>query len=285
MSQDYQFGAVNGHIIGRVAKETVRRAIVAIRNEQAAFDITAKVGYSSGKMDDVFTSADTAAQEIYLKMVQECFPLHGVVAEEDKLRIEPSGGCRAVWTIDPLDGTKAFIREQSHGIGTMIALVLDGEVISAYIGDINTMECFGYRPGSNQVHRITRLDIAKKLTYKPLKEGKLYALLRDPPSFYGRKTRKLLKRCNNHQVDGGSIGTWMARLWKREVGAVCLTPGTETPWDAAPILGISLKLGYAFYRPVRGGWNRYIPEIPLHITEREHDTVVIHEKDAGLLFD
>ena len=283
MSQNYQLGAVNGHIVGVVAKEMVRRAIVAIRKEQDAFKVSKKAGYT-GKMDDVFTSADRAAQDIYLKLLRENFPLCGVVAEEDKLRIEPSGECRAVWTVDPLDGTKAFIREQSHGVGTMISLVQDGEVICAYIGDVNTQECFGYRPGSSKVHRITRLDIAKPLRHKPLNEGKLYALLRYPPASYGPKTRRLLKRCDNHQVDGGSIGTWIARLWKREVGAVFLTPGMETPWDAAPILGISLKLGYAFYRPVRGGWERYTPEISLHVTKRDHDTVVIHEKDAKILF-
>ena len=33
-----------------------------------------------------------------------------------------------------------------------------------------------------------------------------------------------------------------------------LLPGVETPWDTAPIIGISKMLGYRFYRPAASGW-------------------------------
>ena len=47
-------------------------------------------------------------------------------------------------TVDPLDGTKAFIRRQSHGVGTMVAMVEEGQVVSAYVGDVNTQEIYGF---------------------------------------------------------------------------------------------------------------------------------------------
>lgn len=278
---ELDLGPINGHVVGRVLKEAVRRATVIIRNERAAFEAHTKEGYD-GTMNDVFTSADTKAQEIYLRTFRECFPLCGVVAEEDELLIEPSRGCRAYFTVDPLDGTKAFVRRQSHGVGTMVALVNEGEVLSAYIGDINTEETYGYRPGSDKVHRITQLD-----TFEILEQGgggplnEKHALLRDPLDKYSLKTQKLISRFKGYEVMGSSIGIWMAQLWKREVGAAFLLPGYETPWDSTPLIGICQKLGYCFFRPNGvGGMKEYRPFISKKTYYREHDTLIIHKDDA-----
>ena len=121
---------LNGPAVGIILKELVRRAIVTIRNERQVFDVTNKTGYG-GDMNDVFTSADRKAQEVYLKLLRECFPDHGIVAEEDALSIPARNGVTGYFTVDPLDGTKAFIRRRSHGIGTMIALVENGRVVAA----------------------------------------------------------------------------------------------------------------------------------------------------------
>lgn len=64
---------LNGHAVGIIFKEPMRRAIVTIRNERQVFEGTVKRGYQ-GDMDDVFTSADTKAQAVYLKSLRQCFP-------------------------------------------------------------------------------------------------------------------------------------------------------------------------------------------------------------------
>ena len=76
-------------------------------------------------MDDVFTSADKLAQESYVKSLRECFPDIGIIGEEESLSIPAKKGRRAFFTIDPIDGTKAYIRRQSHGIGSMVSLVIE----------------------------------------------------------------------------------------------------------------------------------------------------------------
>jgi fructose-1,6-bisphosphatase/inositol monophosphatase family enzyme len=49
----------------------------------------------------------------------------------------------------------------------------------------------------------------------------------------------------NMTVMGGSIATWIAMLWKGEVGCAVLRPsGSTHPWDWCPILGISRKMGF-----------------------------------------
>jgi fructose-1,6-bisphosphatase/inositol monophosphatase family enzyme len=271
-------GPLNGHSVGRILKEAVRRAGAVIRAERQTFEAQVKKGYG-GDMNDVFTSADTAAQEVYLRTFRECFPGAGVIGEENSLSLPPTAPCTAYFTVDPLDGTKAFVRRQSHGIATMVAMVDGGEVISAYIGDISSDEVYGYRPGSNRVHRITRLDSFETLAHdekKPKTIEGLHGLLRDPAPRYGPEAQALIARFENHEVMGSSIGTWAARLWKGEVGALVMPPGHETPWDSTPVIGITRKLGYVHLRPEGGGWAQYEPELPRAVYKRGHDTLIVH---------
>lgn len=270
------YGVINGHVVGRILKETVRRATVVIRNERLTFDSEVKESYG-GDMDDVCTSADRKAQEVYILAAIECFPDFGIIAEEEIGGANGPGHEQKNYiTIDPLDGTKAYTRRQSHGVGTMVGMVHNGMVLSAYVGDINTEEVYGYRPDSNKVHRITRLDTAELLDLsmgKPL--AQTHALLRDPSDTYSPEVRELLKRFKGHEVIGSSIGIWMAQLWKGEVAAAFMGAGWETPWDSTPVIGISQKLGCAFLRPNgNGGWEEYEPILPRKPFKRDHETIV-----------
>ena len=290
------FGEMNGHAIGIIMKELARRAIEAIRRERLSFSAQVKQGYD-GEMNDVMTSADAAAQKIYIKSLQECFPKFGIVAEEDELRIECTHpNCDIYFTVDPLDGTKAFVRRQSHGIGTMIALVKDGAVIAAAIGDINTKEIFYFRPGSDRVHRIYDMDVAERLQVdksKTLMEQRW--VLRDPSYEYSRQVDTAMKTGGiraGHEIDGGSIGTMFARLWKGEVGAVILCAGWQTPWDLTPIFGISQKLGFRFLDMVPVRDTAIALEAQLDISPKkfqtDHEIVVVHESridDLREIFD
>lgn len=283
MTQALNLGAINGHTVGRVLKEAVRRATVVISNQRMVFEAHTKPGYG-GTMDDVCTSADVAAQEVYLRTFQECFPDCGVIGEEKSLSISPRPGCSAYFTVDPLDGTKAFVRRQSHGVGTMVALVDNEEVLSAYIGDINTAEVYGYRPGSTKAHRITRLDTFEELTYRKPWTPDEYVILRDPVETYSSAAQHLVRsRFKSHLVDGGSIGIWLARLWKREVTAAIIGPGWQTPWDLTPIVGISEKLGYRFYQESGDRWIPIRPRLSTKPYESLRDLLIVHENDAAAM--
>src|SRR3954467_9581845 len=98
-----EFGPINPHIVGIVMKETVRRAIVAIRARRFLFEARAKADHR-GNLSDVVTNADHDAQAIYLKLLRECFPGIAIIAEEDEVA---AGEPETYFTVDPLDGTKA----------------------------------------------------------------------------------------------------------------------------------------------------------------------------------
>ncbi len=249
-----EYGELNGHSVGIIMKEMIRRAITAIRRERFLFEATHKENaYKAGGKEDFVTTADKAAQRIYVKTIQECFPQYGIVAEEDELKVACTHPLLNIFfTIDPLDGTKAFMRRQSHGVGTMISLVCNGKVIAAGVGDVMTEEIYYFRPGSDKVHRLSEFNQAEVLTIDPdwsLREQ--YVLLGDDPQIHSPFVVDLIHPTGSAfkdiEVSGGSIGIRMARLWKGEVGAVILRPGYEMPWDVNPIIGISQQLGFDFW--------------------------------------
>lgn len=239
-----------GQVIEAVFIEMVRNAMAVIRKQRTYFTTKAKLGFS-GELDDVCTSADLAAQAAYTKTLRELFPDYGIIAEESDLRFESSPSLDEVvyFTIDPLDGTKAFIRSQSHGIGTMIALVRGSEVIASCIGNVMTQELYSQAPEDAGAWRIDHLNHRQPLVPKfeqPLSQQ--FALIRDRPEMHSTMVKRMLEMrangglCKSFQTADGSVGLSMARLWNGEVGLVVQPPTTETPWDATPIIGINQRL-------------------------------------------
>ncbi|MEK7520212.1 MAG: inositol monophosphatase family protein [Patescibacteria group bacterium] len=279
------YHGMNGPAIGIVLKELVRRCIVRAQRELVAFEIMQKEG-TSGYMDDIVTTVDLAVQEVGTKLIRECLPKLGLIAEEENLVILPGkkfDGCFI--TFDPIDGTKALARRQSHGISTMVSLVWRGEIISAWIGDIMTGEIFGYRPGSDKVHRIYRFEASQSLQIKngvPLKEQ--YILFHSNPDKLSSRVGRAIELFKDIEVSGGSIGTLMARLWKGEVGGVILKAGKQTPWDICPIVGISEKLGFRFFEIFPDGLGatkrniltEFRPQPSLATITTQTETLIVH---------
>ena len=232
--------------MGIAMKEAVRRAIRAIRRRRVQFDVSEKE--TSGKAVDYLTSADLAAQDCYLKVLTECFSWAGIVAEERNFQKETEYGY--YFSVDPLDGTKAFVRRQSHGVGTMIALAQEEQIISAWVGDVMTQEIYGFRPDSLKVHRITEYSEFELLVVNgalPLKSQ--HVIFRSDPYQSGLRWSSCATDCfKDFEIESGSIGLTFARLWKGEVGAIVMKPGYATPWDRWPVVGISRKMGFIFLR-------------------------------------
>lgn len=287
MTTDKFPGAINGHHIGTVIKEMAERAMEIIARNRVAFVATEKESYKAGQ--DFFTNADTEAQQLYVRKIGEYFPTYGIIGEEDNLRVpcaEP--GLEIYFTVDPLDGTKAFMRRQSHGIGTMIALVQDGVVASACVGDVMTGELYYFRPGSDKVHRFCLRDLVREvLTIESRPLAGQYVLLGDDPRLMSEKIEQITRpNRGSHppvfkdiEIMGGSIGVKMARLWKGEVAAMILKAGKCTPWDWCPIAGISAKLGFMKLAYIDGAWASF-PLVPVMKVEKwDHDSVIIHESN------
>lgn len=73
------------------------------------------------------TIADREAEQVIRSILQEAFPEHGIYGEE--FGSDP-GVHEYLWLVDPIDGTKSFIRGTGM-FSTQIALMHQGRVIAA----------------------------------------------------------------------------------------------------------------------------------------------------------
>lgn len=270
--------------VGILMKEMVERAMSRIQKELQEHEVADKE--NKYKKEDLVTSADYGAQREIVKIIEECFPMAGIVAEENGLRKDPRGEQKYWFTIDPLDGTKAFVREQSDGIGCMVSLFDGKEVIAACVGDVMTGEKYYFKPGSENTNRLHK-QRHRYLKYQEKSKRRL--LLRDHPGMYSLKIQLMSNPgsgvFDSIDVSNGSIGVNMAKLWKNEVQAVALRPVTAMPWDWLPVIGISKRLGYKFFELTDK--NKFVEVEEKRMLSLEPveylEMLVVHESDVGIL--
>ncbi|MFD7815291.1 inositol monophosphatase family protein [Streptomyces sp. NPDC059785] len=109
-------------------EEAVRTAaateIMPRHRQLAAYEIDQKAG-----PHDLVTDADRNAEAYLTKVLPELLPGSVVVGEEavhaDPATYEALKGGAPVWIVDPVDGTRQFVRGET-GFCTLVALALDG---------------------------------------------------------------------------------------------------------------------------------------------------------------
>lgn len=286
MGADTLLKELGGPLMEAALIGVVREAIKVIRKERTRQVVKAnpKLGYS-GEMDDVFTSADIGAQEVYARILRELFPDYGIIAEESGLYIKcsPSLDEDVYFTIDPLDGTKAFIRSQPYGIGTMISLVRGNDVVATCIGDVLTQDIYSQPPEDNCAWRIDMEDQRQPLQpeiIRPL--SKQFALVRGFAKDYSTLLERMFELpangglCQSAQPAHGSIGLSMARLWSGEFGLALQPDADETPWDATPIIGINKRLDILQLQQSESGYFISVPYQLTKVVGRQRETIYVH---------
>lgn len=268
MTADRTYFGLDGEGFGIFVMQTMRDAMHLIRSMRGHARVEVKGKTSSGR-DDHVTEADRDAQALYLNAFRDRFPDVGIIAEEDELFIEPSGDEDIILTLDPLDGTNAFVRGQSHGIATMVGMLVDGKLAGGWVGDVMTGEIFAADPGGEGAY-VTgpnwgKRPLAPKKSY-PLRDQ--YLLFRHQPEQAGPDFRALAAHGDDDRlykdmlIDTGSVGVHCARLWNGEIGGFLVEPTMFTPWDNTPCDAISERLGIVPYEVSEDMWftpSRYEP--------------------------
>lgn len=85
------------------AESNVKKAGNILLNERSKISVIKKKD-----AQDIATSADIASEEFIISSIKKKYPKHGIVSEEAGEDISSSDYC---WFIDPLDGTKEYIRD------------------------------------------------------------------------------------------------------------------------------------------------------------------------------
>jgi histidinol-phosphatase len=195
------------------------------------------------KPDDTpVTAADREAERLIRARIGSKYPRHAVVGEEYGVEEGTDASCR--WILDPIDGTKAFVR----GVplyGVLIGLEIEGtcEVGAAYFPALDEMVCAATGEGCYHNGRRSRVSSAQTL------EGGILSFT-DAASFEEHGREEAFRRLRG--VAGGSRG------WSDAYGHALVATGrvelmldpVVNPWDCAPFPPILREAGGYF-----GDWS------------------------------
>ena len=213
----------------RIARQAGR---LALENHTKGFELETKPDGSP------VTSADRASERLITKLLAEAFPDDGLLGEEGAAREGKSG---RHWIIDPIDGTKSFIR----GIptwGVLLGLEAEGNVVAGACHLPALGELYSAAAGLGAYCNGTRIHCssAKSLDQAMLCMSGLDKALEHP---WGER-----------------LLPWMGRFWSvRNMGgcmdALCVASGRAEvwitmeakAWDLAPLKIIGEEAGARFF--------------------------------------
>jgi len=134
----------------KAAVEAVDKAQISIKGYfDGTFDIAIKADNSP------VTEADVAAEEIIKSVLLSAFPDYGFYGEETD-RVDSSVTAGFLWLVDPIDGTKSFIR-RSPFFSTQVALMGPQGLVLG----ISNAPCFPVAgPGDSQL-RTERVEAVR----------------------------------------------------------------------------------------------------------------------------
>jgi myo-inositol-1(or 4)-monophosphatase len=151
------------------ACEAARRGAAVLDEWRSRFQVREK-----GRADLV-TEADLASQRTIQEYLQERFPAHGFLAEEDGAsRARPAPDAPPTWIVDPLDGTTNYVHDCPLYC-VSIGLQVEGELVVGVVYEPSRQEMFAAAQGQGawlgsrrlRTSTIDRLDRALLATGFP----------------------------------------------------------------------------------------------------------------------
>ena len=108
-----------------IGRQAARLGAEKIKDIYQQYLSGGNIGIREKAKDDPVTAADIAANEIITQKLKSLLPEHAILTEEEPDTWDKTGS-EWVWMIDPLDGTRDFIKANGEFV-TMVGLTHFGE--------------------------------------------------------------------------------------------------------------------------------------------------------------
>ena len=205
---------------------------VALKYYRTGFDVTLKAD------DTPVTQADRGAEEAIVEVLGRAFPAHGFLGEE----FGAKGDQRTRWIIDPIDGTKNFVRHVPVW-ATLLALeehgrLTVGVVYNPVTGDLCTARRGGGAFLNGEPLRVSAVDDLAPATF--LHSG--LRLVREAGHGYWDGYVRLIDATDRQRGFGDYLGYTLVAEGKAEIYAEV----DLKPWDLAPCALIVEEAGGRF---------------------------------------
>ncbi len=225
--------------VDRAIREAVGAEVLPRRRQLAAHEVTQKSG-----PHDLVTVADRRAEEHLTRSLTALLP-GSVVVGEESVHAEPARyaalrGDAPVWIIDPVDGTRQFVRGDA-GFCTLVALARHGKVLASWT----------YVPVPDLM-AVARLHGGALLNGEALHAGspdpdRALRVATSHPDFTSRAQKQALAGLDTEGVQvrqgGGSAGLDYLRVASGELDAVAFS--WELAWDHSAGLLLVAEAGGA----------------------------------------
>ncbi len=185
-----------------------------------------KKSYSTYTKDDLspVTGADRECERTVVSIIKRHFPDHNFLGEEFKYEKTNSPFC---WIIDPIDGTKVFIRKMPY-FGCSIGLEKEGELIVGAIY-VPMMEMLAYASKGHGAYingKKVRVSDKRKIGDSYLIFGDIHKLY---DKGYGDKFLSLARKCNGYRGYADLMGLMFVAQGSVDIMLI----ESHGPWDVA----------------------------------------------------
>ena len=180
------------------------------------------------------TRADREAEQAARAWIDVRFPADGVLGEEFG---ETRPGSRRRWLLDPVDGTKSFVK----GVplwGTLIAVVEGEDVLAGALAFPATGEVLAAARGEGAWRDGQRLRVSEVETLEQATLVSTDLAFRDAPKC-GAAWRRLGEQGAVQRTWGDCFGYRLVA----EGGAEAMTDARLKPWDAAAVMVLVEEAG------------------------------------------
>lgn len=182
------------------------------------------------------TEADLASEAAILRRIAEAFPSDGFLCEESGER--PSANGRR-WIVDPLDGTRAFLRGLPHW-GVLVALEVEGrvEVGVAHFPAAGAMYAAASGAGCERNGERILCSEAGSLADATVQIGEIGAVAAGNPSLFEAVVRSpAVLRSYGDAYAGCLVVEGRSDAW---------IEASVRPWDLAPFPVLAREAGAVF---------------------------------------
>jgi myo-inositol-1(or 4)-monophosphatase len=184
------------------------------------------------------TAADKESEEIIRRNVKKHFPAHGIIGEEYG---ETIGADPVKWIIDPLDGTKTFVRGVPF-YGVLIGIEVDGEIEAGVVHMPALNETYYARKGNGSFLNNQRIEVSKVADL----EGATFLITSSSDALLDNEKRTgylaIQKRAQRQRGMGDCYGHMLVASGRAEI----MLDARMHPWDCAALKIIVEEAGGMF---------------------------------------
>lgn len=202
---------------------------VAIKTAREAGKIMMRYfekSYSTYTKDDSTpaTDADRECERTSVSIIKKHFPDHNFLGEEFKYEKTNSPFC---WIIDPIDGTKVFIRKMPY-FGCSIGLEKNGKIILGviYVPMMKMLAFASKGKGAYLNGRRIKVSSTRKIENSYLIMGDIGKLY---DKGYGKQLLSLMRKCYGYGGYADLVGLIFVARGNADINLI----ESHGPWDVA----------------------------------------------------